>query len=156
KAQVADARRLFIEQIEAQVDDLESGGSGYGDWIGKKEELSKKQKTATEQLLKLTPPSSTGDQAKINDIKATLAQLEVAQQHVAPYLAEYNEKIKAIRQREKAGLSILGAAENAVVAWGVAHQQLVKAVKERKPVNVDSLVAAVAEVRTLSQRWREL
>ena len=85
-----------------------------------------------------------------------LAQLEVAQQHIAPYLAEYNEKLKAIRQREKAGLSILGAAENAVVAWGVAHQQLVKAVKERKPVNVDSLVAAVAEVRTLSQRWREL
>ena len=104
----------------------------------------------------MTPPPSTGDQAKINDVKTTLAQLEVAQQHIAPYLAEYNEKLKAIRQREKAGLSILGAAENAVVAWGVAHQQLVKAVKERKPVNVDSLVAAVAEVRTLSQRWREL
>lgn len=156
KAQVADARRLFVEQIQAQVLELQSGSSGYGNWIGKKEELSEKQKTATSQLLALTPPPSNVDQAKINDVKTTLAQLEVAQQHIAPYLAEYNEKLKAIRQREKAGLSILGAAENAVAAWGVAHQQLVQAVKERKPVNVDSLVAAVAEVRTLSQRWREL
>ena len=153
RAQVADARRLFADKSRLR---FSSWTVGYGDWVKQKGDLSKKQKTATSQLLALTLPPSSVDQVKINDAKTTLAQLEVAQQHIAPYLAEYNEKLKAIRQREKAGLSILGAAENAVVAWGVAHQQLVKAVKERKPVNVDSLVAAVAEVRTLSQRWREL
>ena len=156
KAQVADARKLFVEQIEAQVQQLAAGGSGYGDWNKKKEELTEKQKTATSQLLALTPPASNVDPAKVNDVKSILAQLEIAQKHIAPYLDEHNEKVKAIRQREKAGLSILGAAENAVAAWGGAHQQLAQAVKERKPVNVDSLVAAVAEVRTLSQRWREL
>jgi hypothetical protein len=156
QAQVADARRLFDEQIEAQVQQLDAGGSGYGDWIKKRKELNGKQNTAMTQLLALTPPPSSADQAKIDTVKATLAQLELAQQQIAPHLDEYNEKLKAIRQREKAGLSILGAAENAVAAWGIAHQQLVQAVKERKPVNVDSLVAAVVEVRTLSQRWREL
>jgi hypothetical protein len=156
KAQVADARSLFREQIEAQVQQLDAGGSGYGDWIKKKGELNEKQKTATSQLLALTPPPSNSDPAKVKDVKTTLAQLEIAHQQIAPYLDEYNGKLKAIRQREKAGLSILGAAENAVAAWGVAYQQLAQAVKERKPVNVDSLVAAVAEVRTLSQRWREL
>ena len=156
KAQVADARMLFVEQIEAQVQQLDAGESGYGDWIKKKGELNEKQKTATSQLLALTPPRSSSDPAKVNDVKTTLAQLEIAHQQIAPYLIEYNEKLKAIRQREKAGLSILGASENAVAAWGVAYQQLAQAVKERRPVNVDSLIAAVAEVRTLSQRWREL
>ena len=156
KAQVADARMLFAQQIEAQVQQLDAGGSGYGDWIKKKGELNEKQKTATSQLLALTPPPSSSDSAKVNDVKTTLAQLEMAQQQITPYLNEYNEKLKAIRQREKAGLSILGAAENAVAAWGVAYQQLAQAVKERRPVSVDSLVAAVAEVRTLTQRWREL
>jgi hypothetical protein len=155
QAQVADARRLFVEQIRAQVDELDAG-SGYGDWIKRNDDLSAKQKNATEQLLALTGPGSAGDPAKVNALKATLAQLELVRQQVAPHVEEYNQRIKAIRQREKAGLSIIGAAENALATWGATHQQLAKAVKERKSVNVDSLVAAVAEVRTLSQRWREL
>ena len=157
KAQVVDARMLFVEQIEAQVQQLDADDeSGYGVWIKKKTELNEKQKTATSQLLALIPLHSSSDPAKANDVKTTLAQLEIANRQIAPYLDEYNEKLKAIRQREKMGVSILGAAENAVAEWGVAYQQLAQAVKERKPVNVDSLVAAVAEVRTLSQRWREL
>ena len=157
KAQVVDARMLFVEQIEAQVQQLDADDeSGYGVWIKKKTELNEKQKTATSQLLALIPLHSSSDPAKANDVKTTLAQLEIANRQIAPYLDEYNEKLKAIRQREKMGISILGAAENAVAEWGVAYQQLAQAVKERKPVNVDSLVAAVAEVRTLSQRWREL
>jgi hypothetical protein len=157
KAQVRDARMLFVQQIEAQVQQLDADDeSGYGEWIKKKKELNEKQKTATSQLLALTPLRSSSDPAKVNDIKTTLAQLEIAHQQITPYLVEYNEKIKAIRQREKVGLSILGAAENAIVEWGVTYQQLAQAVKARKPVNVDSLIAAVAEVRTLSQRWREL
>jgi hypothetical protein len=82
--------------------------------------------------------------------------MEIAHKQIAPYLDEYKERIAPIRQREKAGRSILGAAENAVAAWGIAHQELVKAVKERKPVSLESLIAAVVEVRTLTQRWREL
>jgi hypothetical protein len=85
-----------------------------------------------------------------------IADVETGQKMLAPRLAEYEAKLHAIRQREKAGLSILGAAENAIVAWGVAHQQLAKAVKERRPVSVESLTAAVVEIRTLTQRWREL
>jgi hypothetical protein len=85
-----------------------------------------------------------------------IANVEAGQKMIAPRLAEYEAKIQPIRQREKAGRSILGTAENAVAAWGVAHQQLAKAVKERKPVSVESLTAAVVEVRTLIQRWREL
>lgn len=85
-----------------------------------------------------------------------IADVETGQKMIAPRLAEYEAKIQPIRQREKAGRSILGTAENAVAAWGIAHQQLVKAVKERKPVSVESLTAAVVEIRTLTQRWREL
>ena len=120
---------LFVEQIEAQVQQLDAGGSGYGDWIKKKGELNEKQKTATSQLLALIPPHSSSDPAKANDVKTTLAQLEIANRQIAPYLDEYNEKLKAIRQREKMGISILGAAENAVAEWGVAYQQLAQAVK---------------------------
>ena len=189
--QIADARRLFVEQIEAQIQQLDAGGSGYGDWIKRKKQLSEMQQLATTQLLQLIRPvtdnvrnnlvgkakqiakdngvnwDSLSDveknakveeyrQGKVNDLKTSIAQMEIAHTQIAPYLDEYNEKILSIRQREKAGRSILGAAENAVAAWGVAHQQLVKAVKERKPVSVESLIAAVVEVRTLMQRWREL
>jgi predicted nucleic acid-binding protein len=155
QAQVEDAQRLFVEQIAAQVAELESG-SGYGDWIKRKAELSAKQQTAMQQLIAVTPPPASADPAKVAEVKTTLAQLEIAQKQIAPHLVEYNEKLKAIRQREKAGLSILEATENAIAAWGVTYQELAQAVKERRPVNVDSLIAAVAEARTLSQRWREL
>jgi len=186
--QIADARRLFVEQIEAQVQQLGAGGSGYGDWIKRKDELSKKQEVATLQLLQLTSPISDAvqntlvdrarqiegaswnampqtkkdakveeyRQGKVNELKTSIAQMDLAYKQVAPYLDEYNKQLIPIRRREKAGRSLLGAAENAVAAWGVAHQQLVRAVKERKPVSVESLLAAVVEVRTLIQKWREL
>lgn len=155
EAQVADARRLFVLEIRTQVLHL-SVGNLYGDWIARNDELVKLQKRATLQLLALISEGPAGQPAKINELKAQLAQLDVVHQHLAPHIAEYNEKLKAIRQREKAGLSIIGAAENALATWGATQLQLATAVKERKPVNVDSLIAAVAEVRALTQRWREL
>lgn len=155
QAQVSDARRLFVHQIEAQVDELQAGDA-YGDWIERNLTLGNNQKTATAQLLALTSAEPASNPAKVNMVKAQLAQLKIVHEQIAPHLDEYNEKLKTIRQREKAGLSIIGAAENALATWGAAQSQLAQAVKERKPVNVDSLIAAVAEVRTLTQRWREL
>jgi len=154
-AQVADARSLFVVQIETQVEHLRSGNL-YGDWIKRNDELGKQQKSATLQLLTLTSAGPARQPAKINELKALLAQLDLVQRQIAPHMNEYNEKLEAIRRREKAGLSIIGAAENALATWGATQSQLALAVKERKPVNVDSLIAAVAEVRTLTQRWREL
>jgi len=155
EAQVADARRLFAKQIEAQVQHLRSGAL-YGDWIKRNDELGKKQKDVTLELFALISAGPARHPAKINELKAQLSQLDIVHRQIAPHITEYNEKLKAIRQREKAGLSILGAAENALATWGATQRQLAMAVKERKPVNVDSLIAAVAEVRTLTQRWREL
>lgn len=154
KAQVTDARRLFVLQIETQVQHLRSG-TLYGDWIKRNDELGMQQKSATLQLLALTSGPAR-QSAKVNELKAQLAQLDIVRQQIVPHMDEYNEKLKAIRQREKAGLSIIGAAENALATWGATQSQLALAVKERKPVNVDSLIAAVAEIRTLTQRWREL
>lgn len=188
QAQVADARRLFVEQIEAQVLELSSGASGYGDWLKRTKELGEMRHLAIQRLLQLIPPVSANVRASleqaaqnaagtnwmamtpamkvakvdehrsdlVNELQTSLTQMELANEQIAPYAAEYNAKILTIRQREKAGRSILSAAENAIAAWGVAHQQLVQAVKERKPVSVESLTAAVVEVRTLISRWHEL
>lgn len=155
QAQVADARRLFVLQIETQVQHLQSSNM-YGDWIKRNDELGKQQKTATQQLLALTSAGPAGNPAKINELKAQFAHLEIVRQQIAPHMDEYNKKLKVILQREKAGLSIIGSTENALATWGAAESQLALAVKERKPVNVDSLIAAVAEIRTLTQKWREL
>jgi len=160
QAQIADARRLFVEQIEAQVQLLqtpaqtpEDTGRRFGNWIKRNGELDETAAQATQLLVRGIKNNAPSD---ITQAKAVIADVEAGQKMVAPRLAEYEAKIHAIRQREKAGRSILGTAENAVAAWGMAHQQLVKAVKERKPVSVESLTAAVVEIRTLVQRWREL
>jgi hypothetical protein len=148
--QVKDARRLFDEQIEAQIQELDRK---FDDWNKLHGSLSSKAKIATQQLDAAIQSKNTDEIAKA---KVTLAEVEIGQKMIAPHLAEYEAKTQVIRQREKAGGLILGAAENGVVAWGVAHQQLVTAIKERKPVSVESLTAAVVEIRSLMQRWREL
>ena len=160
QAQIADARRLFDEQIEAQVQLLqtpaqtpEDAGKRFGNWIKRRGELDETAAQATQLLVRGIKNNKPDDIARA---KVMIANVEAGQKMIAPRLAEYEAKIQPIRQREKAGRSILGTAENAVAAWGVAHQQLAKAVKERKPVSVESLTAAVVEVRTLMQRWREL
>jgi hypothetical protein len=160
QAQIADARRLFGEQIEAQIQLLqtqaqtpEDAGRRFGNWIKRHGELDETAAQATQLLVRGMQNNRPDDIARA---KAMLADIEPGQKMIAPRLAEYEAKIQPIRQREKAGSSILGAAENAVAAWGMAHQQLVKAVKERKSVSVESLTAAVVEIRTLTQRWREL
>ncbi|MGZ8182438.1 MAG: hypothetical protein ACXWT1_10795 [Methylobacter sp.] len=154
QAQVADARLLFTEQIEAQVQELKSGGtSGYGNWIERNQELDTQAQMAVTALIKLTGTNRTADIAKA---KTLVADTELAREQIAPRIAEYEGKLHLISQRDKAGRSVLGAAENAIAAWAVAHQQLVQAIKERKPVSVESLTAAVGEIRTLTQKWREL
>lgn len=160
QAQIADARRLFVEQIEAQVQLLqtpaqtpEDTGRRFGNWLKRHGELDETAEQATQLLVRGIKNNKPND---IAQAKAMIADVETGQKMIAPRLAEYEAKIHAIRQREKAGRSILGTAENAVATWGVAHQQLVKAVKERKPVSMESLTAAVVEIRTLIQRWREL
>lgn len=155
EAQVADARLLFVQEIRTQVVHL-SVGKVYGDWIAQNDELVELQKKATQKLLALSSAGPARQPAKINELKAQLAQLDLVHRQIAPHMEEYNEKLEAIRRREKAGMSIIGAAENALATWGATQSQLATAVKERKPINVDSLIAAVAEVRTLTQRWREL
>jgi hypothetical protein len=160
QAQIADARRLFVEQIEAQVQLLqtpaqtpEDAGRRFGNWIKRHGELDETAAQATQLLVRGIKNNKPDDIAKA---KAMIADVETGQKMTAPRLVAYEAKMYAIRQREKAGNSILGTAENAVAAWGIAHQELVKAVKERKPVSVESLTAAVVEIRTLMQRWREL
>ncbi|MBN4055001.1 hypothetical protein JYT15_00680 [Acidimicrobium ferrooxidans] len=153
QAQLGDARRLFVQQIAAQVNRLEQGGTGYGGWIKRNGQLNEEAEKAIDLLvsgIKNKKPK------EVTKAKTTIADTEIGRKAIAPRLAEYAAKLNPIRQRGKAGRSILGAAENAVAAWGVAHQQLVKAVKERKPVTVKSLIAAVVELRALTQRWREL
>jgi hypothetical protein len=160
QAQIADARRLFVEQIEAQVQLLqtpaqtpEDASRRFGNWIKRHGELDETAEQATQLLVRGIKNNKPDNVAKA---KAMIADVETGQKMIAPHLVEYEAKIHVIRQREKAGRSILGTAENAVAAWGVAHQQLAIAVKERKPVSVESLTAAVVEIRTLTQRWREL
>jgi hypothetical protein len=160
QAQLADARRLFVEQIEAQAQLLqtpaqrpEDASRRFGGWIKRHEELDEAAAHATQLLVRAMKDNRPEELAKA---KAMLAHVETGQRVIAPRLAEYDAKRQALRQREKAGRSILGTAESAVAAWGAAHEQLAKAVKERRPVSVESLTAAVAEVRPLIQRWREL
>jgi len=160
QAQIADAGRLFDEQIEAQVQFIEmpaqtpeDADKRYGNWIKRHRELDKTAEQATQLLVQGIQNNRPNDIAKA---KAMISDLETGRKMVAPRMAEYEAKKHAIRKREKAGRSIIGSAENAVAAWGIAHQQLVKAVNERKPVSVESLTAAVIEIRTLIQRWREL
>jgi len=160
QAQIADARRLFDEQIEAQVQLLNSPavehgdvGKRFGNWIKRHEELDEMAQRAVHLLAIGVSNNKTDD---IKRAKEMIADIEIGQKMIAPQLAEYKTKLHAIRKREKVGYSIIGSAENAVGAWGISHQMLVKAVKERKPVSVDSLTAAVVEIRTLIQRWREL
>jgi hypothetical protein len=104
----------------------------------------------------MTQLIGTDREADIAKAKTEMANTELARAQIAPRIAEYEAKLHLIRQRDKAGRSVLGAAENAIAAWGAAHQQLAEAVKERQPVSVESLTAAVVEIRTLIQRWREL
>ncbi len=160
QAQIADARRLFDQQIEAQVQLLEmpaqepeDADKRYGNWIKHHRELDKTAEQAAQLLVRGFRNNSSNDIAMA---KAMISDLETGRKMVASRMAEYEAKKHDIRQREKAGRSIIGSAENAIAAWGIAHQQLVKAVKERKPVSVESLTAAVIEIRTLIQRWREL
>jgi hypothetical protein len=160
QAQIADARRLFAEQIEAQIQLLqtpaqapEDAGRRFGNWLKRQGELNDTAEQATQLLVRGMKNNTPHD---ITKAKAMLADVERGQQVIAPRLVEYEAKIHVIRQRDKAGRSILGAAENAVAAWGIAHRQVVEAVKQRKPVSLESLTAAVVEIRMLTQRWREL
>jgi hypothetical protein len=160
QAQIADARRLFVEQIEAQIQLLQSPAQSpedadrrYGNWIKRHRELDETAEQATQLLIRGIKNNEPND---IQKAKAMISHIETGRKMVTPRLAEYKAKEHLIRLREKAGRSILTTAENAVSAWGSAHQQLVKAIKERRPVSVESLTAAVVEIRTLIQRWREL
>ncbi|NJD05379.1 MAG: hypothetical protein FIA97_02635 [Methylococcaceae bacterium] len=153
QAQVADAKRLFIEQIAAQAQELQSGGSGYGDWLKRKRENDAQTQIA---VAALTKSLSAGDPENIARSKARIANTEAARAQIAPRVAEYESKFEQIRLRNNAGLSILGAAETAVATWGSTHQDLVYAIKHRQTVSVDSLILAVNEIRSLTQRWREL
>jgi hypothetical protein len=160
QAQIADARRLFVEQIEAQVQLLQTpaqtpddAGRRFGNWIKRHGQLDETSEQATQLLVRGIKNNTPNE---ITKAKAMIADVETGQKMIAPRLAEYEAKIHVIRQREKAGRSILGTAENAVAAWGEAYQQLAIAVKERKSVSMESLTAAVVEIRTLTQRWREL
>jgi len=160
QAQIADARRLFVEQIEAQVQLLQSPaltpedvGTRFGNWIKRHGELEETADLATQLLVHGIKDNKPNDIAKA---KAMISHVEAGRKMVAPRLVEYKAMKQSIHQRERAGCSVIGATEKSVAAWGMAHQQLVKAVKERKPVSVESLTAAVVEIRTLIQRWSEL
>lgn len=160
QAQIADVRRLLDEQIEAQVQLLETpaltlkdANKRYGNWIKRHRELDKTAEQATQLLVRGIQNNKSND---ISKAKTMISNLETGLKVVAPRIAEYETKKHTIRQRGKAGRSIIVGAENAVATWGIAHQQLAKAVKERKPVSVESLNAAVIEIRTLIERWRTL
>ena len=160
QAQVGDAGRLFDEQIEAQVQLLASpalsdadADSRYGNWIKQHGRLDTMAVTATQLLAQGLRDNNPNVIAKA---KTMIADVEAGREMTAPRMAAYEAKLQTIRQREKAGRSIIGSAENAVAAWGIAHQEMARAVKERKKFSVESLTEAVAEIRTLIQRWREL
>lgn len=160
EAQIGDAGRLFDEQIEAQIQLLNTpaqnigdAGKRYGSWIKQHGELDNLAGRATQSLVRAMQDNNPSEIAKA---KTMIADVEIGRKIVEPRIAEYNTKVNIIRQREKVGRNIIGSSETAVAAWGSAHQQLVKAVKERKPVSVDSLTATITEIRTLIQRWREL
>jgi hypothetical protein len=185
QAQIADADRLFAEQIGAQA--LELKGD-YGDWIKQGDRLKAMQQTAATRLLGLIEPVSPSDKdhmteavkkiegsgwdnmtarqrearveqyrnEQIKQLETAISQMETTGKQIAPHLEEYKAQLSQIRQREKAGRSIISASENAVAAWSTSHQELVQAVKERKPVSVESLTAAVVEIRTLIRKWSEL
>lgn len=155
QVQVSDAERLFEEQVAAQIAELASGGSGYGDWIKRKSELDEKQQVATKQLVALIADASAPAD-RIKELEVTVDRIALARKQIEPHLDEYEAGLSQIRRREKAGRAILGAAENAVAAWGTSYQSLVESVKTRRPVSVESLRAAVIDVRNLIQRWRAL
>lgn len=160
QAQIADARRLFAQQIEAQVQLLQSeplkredAGVRFGNWIKHRDKLDDMAELATKLLVR---GIETEDPQEIARAKTMISHVEAGRKLLAPKLAEYKANEQALRRREKAGRTILRSAEKSIAAWGTAHQQLVKAVKERRPVSVEALTLAVIETRTLLQRWSEL
>jgi hypothetical protein len=154
--QVEDARRLFHRQIKDQVDGLKSGGeAGYGGWLKLNQAIGNMELETIKEMRKLLDASSM-DLTKIKNLQAELDQIKKTRNQIAPHIVEYETKLADIRNREKAGLDIIRASENAISAWGTAHENLVRAVKYRKPVSVESLTTAVVEIRTLIERWRKL
>ena len=154
--QVEDAGRLFHRQIKDQFDGLKTGtDTGYGDWLKINKAIGNAQLEAIKEMSKLFNTSPI-DLVAVNNLQAELVQIQKTRNQIAPHLIEYETKLAEIRKREKAGLNIIRASENAIAEWGTAHQNLVRAVKDRKPVSVESLTMAVIEIRTLIERWRKL
>jgi hypothetical protein len=154
--QVEDARRLFHRQIKVQVQRLNTGDdTGYGDWLKLNKAIGSTQLETIKEMKKLFTASPM-NLAEVKKLQAELDQIEKTREQITSHIVEYEAKLAQIRNREKAGLSIIRASENAIAAWGAAHQNLVRAVKTRKPVSVESLTMAVGEIRTLIERWRKL
>ena len=154
--QVEDAGRLFHRQIKVQFDNLKTGGdTGYGAWLKINKAIGNTQLEAVKEMSKLLDTSPI-DLVAVNNLQTELVQIQKTRNQIAPHLIEYETKLVEIRNREKTGLSIIRASENAIAEWGTAHENLVRAVKDHKPVSVESLTMAVVEIRTLIERWRKL
>jgi len=180
--QMENAERLFKYSIMQHKKNLRLD---YQGWTKQEKYLDEKQMNAATELVKSikVPRPTEGDgeakrsdgasgentaqpkqgsvcesteNAAVTQLESLLGQMDIARKQIAPHVAEYETKLSQIREREKAGLAVIGAAKNAVAAWSTAHQEMVRAVEERRPVSVESLTAAVVEVRALIERWREL
>jgi hypothetical protein len=160
QAQIRDARYLFDEQIEAQIQFLETAptsadeaGLRFGDWIKRHRALDQHAQQVTQLLIQAM---QSGPSENIDKAKAMLADYEAGLKVVLPRIKIYETRKAALLRRAKTGRNIISGAENAVAVWGAAHQQMANSVNERKPVSVDSLKTAIVDIQTLIQRWREL
>jgi hypothetical protein len=154
--QIADAKVVFEESIGLEHDELTTGAN-FGIYITRNRELEERKAKILNRLPSIELADPTPDtEKKAAEMKKELQIVNGLLKRIEPYMTTYRKLEADLRQREKAGLSIIGGARTAVAAWSTSHLKLSKAIKERSPVSIDSLLAAVGEVRSLIEKWRQL
>lgn len=93
-----------------------------------------------------------------DDTEALDRQVKLAQllEDTNQWYQEYDSKQKALEDRSKLGQALINSSAQSTKDWSLAHSQLIDAIKDRRPINIDSLVQASTEIRTLIKKIREL
>jgi len=98
--------------------------------------------------------AATAASSATNDANA--ARLSIGREANAPAIADCRSAEAAIDAREHEGVALFVTTRAALKAWSSSHTKLLTAVRERKPVNIQSLLAASEDVRTLITKWRDI
>lgn len=144
-ADTQDLRRAVMAALENQLGQIKNE-PGYNDIVG----FHLKAPAAKAAVLKedLEYLSSDGK-----------GRLDAIDRKVASTREDYQRfqaLNEAVRERSRRISALVDATGDAVARWGCAHKSLVQAMQAREPVTVDSLLDAVADVRQLIKKVRDL